>query len=374
MRVAVIADVHLGNHRIHGGEKTAGLNDRAWATLSVLEAAVAHAVKRKVPLVIAGDLFDDVKTPPQLLAFTGQILAPARDAGVVALLGNHDQASDAEKDNSISPLACAGVEVAQRPSAHWGGHVLAVPFLKGSPFLDCFNATRPLLESPGAVFGHAGIWDSKAPSYLQGSGESVHIDALFAAMAERGTKAAVLGDWHAHRSWSRGGAHAAQCGALVPTGWDNPSESVRAMGGPQDPYGSVVIVDTETGEWEREVVPGPRFFTTRDTSIPAQLAEVLEDDPSPLWRFHVRLLVSPDAIGQADTLVSPMRSDQLTVDVLADEKDVAKRLGEAAVSVRRADTFDDALRAYVSTAPYEGADRSAVLQLCQELVSKNGVR
>ena len=136
MKVAAIADVHLGNHRVFAGHRRAGLNDRARAILAVLGQAIvtAHADEAEI-LAIAGDLFDTSRPPPAHIAAVQETLALLGNKCHV-LCGNHDQTSSSPGDNAVAPLGPVAT-VHEQPGVE--GPVVFVPFVN-SPAEDYIRA------------------------------------------------------------------------------------------------------------------------------------------------------------------------------------------------------------------------------------------
>jgi hypothetical protein len=230
-----------------GGPRVVGVNRRAAETLAVLRAAYDRAVELGASaFVVAGDLFDVDDPEPQLLAEVADILAGP--IPTVLLVGNHDQHSSTPGDNAMAPLAMlprTAVYDEARIVDTVIGDVTFLPF-----HIDVLNFT----PRGTVVIAHHGIADDKTPVFLRHGKGVVQVKDLFAWMNMHGVNVYIAGDWHEHKHWEKDGKHIVQCGALCPTGWNNPGHYG---------YGSVILTDGVT--YERVVVPGPRFLYAADS-------------------------------------------------------------------------------------------------------------
>ena len=107
MRVAFVADVHVGNPQRFGGDIKAGINKRCQMVLdSLAKAVVIAAANKSEYFVICGDLIDYVKIEPQIIAAIQLILRDAKRLGMQAVLlkGNHENVSQALGDHALGPL------------------------------------------------------------------------------------------------------------------------------------------------------------------------------------------------------------------------------------------------------------------------------
>lgn len=255
------------------------LNRRAAMIRDVWGAAVARALRHGCEhFVVAGDLFDTANPSPRVLTAMARALDAAGELHFHLLVGNHDQRSDARGDNALAVLASIpNVTVYERPTfTHLGDEpFLFVPFYK--PTLedrgDALDAQVELAFKgsgvPATLVTHFGVEDASTPPYLRGAHDAVHVDDVMAVMMRRGFPLCVTGNWHTPNSWAHraGAPMVEQCGALVPTGFDNP--------GPD--YGHVVIA-AYRGDGlpavSRVKVGGPRFYTV----------QVREGDERENWR------------------------------------------------------------------------------------------
>ena len=273
MKYAVIADVHIWNHKRHGGALVRGINRRAQLCLDVLREAVRVANSEQARLIVAGDLVDSAgPIQPQLAAAIRQTLVQAWQ-GCWIIPGNHDMTADNDASLEIYETVGRNILTAQ-----------GVNFCDQKPDIctmsfDC-NMFRDTIRDVGLLVGHFGVYDATFPPYLRSSKEAKHVDTLFAYMKERNIRCMMLGDWHKRMVWSKHDdmstatqgrltmpKHAhdmrwiIQVGALCPTGWDNPG-----LHG----YGTVALWDTETQKMSWRGLPGPRFCTVRSGDEEAQ--------------------------------------------------------------------------------------------------------
>lgn len=311
-RIAFVADVHVGNHGVMGGPRVVGVNRRAAETLAVLRAAYDRAVDLGASaFVVAGDLFDVDDPEPQLLAEVADTFSAGSGAcRVVLLVGNHDQHTNAPGDHALGPLAAVpGIRVVDRPEAVVvyprnpppgqprmvrpgmpGAVLLCVPFVNAqaagviTEALAELAAQHRLPAALSCVVAHAGGIDDATPVFLRDAHDALPVERLnyildtaFVGMPAPPPPLAVLGNWHQHRAWAfhadaagapYGTAEApnanvvVQCGALVPTGFDNPGAAPGL-------YGSLVVWDAvdaapgadTTPQVYRAELAGPRFVT-----------------------------------------------------------------------------------------------------------------
>jgi hypothetical protein len=134
--IGFIADVHVGNHRQHGGSVNAGLNDRCRSVLSALCRAKEQASAAGcTALVVLGDLFDTDQPNPQMIAAVGGALVGPLHTQI--LMGNHDRASGAPGDHALGwARQVEMLDVVEFPQVAALGEVgtlLLVPFRPGDP-------------------------------------------------------------------------------------------------------------------------------------------------------------------------------------------------------------------------------------------------
>lgn len=259
----VCADIHSWNHRLLGGPVVAGVNRRNAEVLGVLSRVctlVARYQDGKGTLVVLGDAFDAARPSPQMERAFMDALAPLTDTGgrVVILVGNHDRFSDAPGDHALAPLGrLPGVTVVDEPGVYElaGRLVLLVPPVpRGGLFEDYLRDTLESLPTKQVdiVGVHAGIEDNATPHFLKGSRGAINVIKIAALAKTVGATEVYAGDWHSPRVWGLDGVKVVQCGALVPTGWDNPGNE----------YGRVYEVGADNRFF---VFPGPRFYEAADS-------------------------------------------------------------------------------------------------------------
>ncbi len=291
-KVAIIADVHIGNHKVLAGEALyRGMNTRCVAVLECLQAAVTAAIQRgSTELLVLGDLFDTDKPTPPMVALTMSVLQRFVDAGgrVHLLLGNHEASSVEPQHNALAPFRQLPGIVSYDSFANVveGVGVLLPFFRKLSPYGQVSGwGTEPL-------FGHFGVWTESEPQpdWVKDSYSAACAEALFRSNLAPGQKLFV-GDWHQYRKFEGpDGREIYQVGALVPTGFDNPG---------MEGYGSVLFFDTDTGKVVREEIPGPRFVTVRSVE------ELSQYIPEPEGiELYVRWLTSLDQVKAAEVYLA----------------------------------------------------------------------
>ncbi len=273
MKYAIVADVHLWNHKRHGGALVRGINRRAQLGLDVLRRAVSLANEEDAKLIVAGDLVDSAgPIQPQLAAAIRNELARCTH-GVSLILGNHDMIADG--DHSLGVYESWGGVGRPRVSVIEGTKTLDIFELwaEGAAVPFHCDIADPRIRDTQLLVGHFGVYDSTFLPFLRASKEARNVDDLFSYMKERNIRCMMLGDWHRRMVWSRhdGMATAAcglmampehkhdmrwimQIGSLCPTGWDNAG---------LDGYGTVALWDTDTQALTWRVLPGPRFCVAR---------------------------------------------------------------------------------------------------------------
>jgi hypothetical protein len=220
-------------------------------------------------------LFDGVRPEPQLETAAARIFArfaedrPYRNVFILA--GNHDLASGAAGDHALGPLGLVPhVEVIEQPCVRGVGTqalLWLVPYRAGDTrewlpgVLMELAAKRSADEEdiPNALALHAGIADDDTPPWLKDAHDAIPAAQLFELMDLHDVAFTAAGNWHSHKAWQDADRHhIVQCGALVPTGFDNPGVG---------DYGSVIVWHgARLGGMPpraRHVVSGPRFVTVR---------------------------------------------------------------------------------------------------------------
>lgn len=356
-RIAVIADVHLGNHGVFGGARTAGLNRRAQIVADTLDRAVTAALGplRCDQLVVAGDLFDTTTPAPALIARAQEAL---RRIPSVVLVGNHDQTSTAPGDHALGPLVPVATVVDQ-PTLLPG--LALVPFRRPSQDEPTRLWVPKVLAGLGDVSGrllvlHTGLSDGDTPVYLADSAGAYPVADLVATCAELGIPVAVAGDWHRQRAWSASGVQVAQVGALVPTGFDEHG---------LDGFGGLVVWDSDAGTLETHQIPGLRFVTGSTWADVAPLvtgshprAVQLTVGPHQVARAHAEMETNPDA---ARLLGWRVVADKVQVEAQHVQAAQATKVAQPAAQVA----------AWVGTHGVPaGLDPSRVVRLAQEYLTK----
>lgn len=295
-----ISDVHLGNHQLGGGVRDHGLNFRARCIMRALyELVPLDNATVTTKLHIVGDLFDTDKPSPQLIDAAAAMLSTYVSAGVTQAgltrkhsvqltAGNHD-ATTYLMHALTSLRHIPGVSVdpqpppmanPRRPERITGPHffgnmepaVLSVPFraLPAEDYIEAdIAALRGLRPNTKIATIHAGVKDGTEPPWLADATDAIHVDTLAAIARKHGLELIVAGNWHNPQKWVRDGVHIVQCGAFVPTGWDNPGWD----------YGrSIDWVGGVTAQVRTRIIAGPRFFTVRHLNEVAALAEQFLDE------------------------------------------------------------------------------------------------
>ena len=266
-KIAFVADIHVANHSLYGGPKVGGINTRCRQTLDAIRKSLDTAIDNEcVAWVCAGDLLDHTSPEPQILAELANIFngyAADDQFEIHLLVGNHDRNSMSHGDHALTIFneLEANIHIHEQPDIFWirSRAIGFIPFLVGDSSKLVPEALNKLITAAApypldiAVI-HAGIADEMTPSFLQNSHDCIAANDLLKIMDGDKLKAFIAGNWHNHRVWNEGKGMVIQCGALVPTGWDNP--------GGDDLYGKTVMVLVEEDRLKVDIatIPGPRFI------------------------------------------------------------------------------------------------------------------
>jgi hypothetical protein len=334
-RIAVVSDVHLGNHARHGGNVASGLNGRCRMALKVLGDALVLARERKADrFIVAGDLFDTANPPPQLIAAAQELFT---DNGIHPdlLLGNHEMNSDAKGDHALGPM-CPVAQVIDMPTLV--GDVVYVPFWPGPAREWLPKAVAMAMSGKAlakALVIHLGIETGDEPAWLRGCDDAVPAALLKELCAKYGFKAVFAGNWHGARMVNAPDPLLIQCGALVPTGFDNPGV---------DHYGAMFFYDTATGEGGHVTLSGPRFINMRwPSDLPPADGNVL----------HLSVVAEAGKVEEARAVCEHWHSagSIAVFDVLPDAEQVRQAAGEAARAASTPATLRESVAEYVTAMP-----------------------
>lgn len=367
MRVALCADVHLSNHRRFGGEMISGLNRRFCQSIAVLENAVeVAACAGAKTLYVLGDLFDSAKPTPQEITAVMHIFDHGSDLDVHLVLGNHDQASNAEGDHALGPLAkMRNVTVYEQPVHTYG--MIVVPFQVGPAHEWLPGAVAKAVSKSGkaakrTLLLHMGISDENTPPFLRGASDSIPASELFTLMREHGIRNAFAGNWHNPDVWidADGERLITQLGALVPTGFDNPGLD----------YGHIAILDTETDAVTCiELSGGPRFITSSFEEL--DLEDVAATGQ--MHNLYLRVTARPKNVKLAQAALKELQADGklIAFEVLPDKEAASATAKNTARMTRNTTSVGEAVATYVAkTAMPEGADRKVVLRLVKDYLAQ----
>jgi hypothetical protein len=361
-KLAVAADLHLWNHRAHGGPMVGGLNLRCRQALRTLRLAVEQAEQLGCSLfAIAGDVFDGARPEPQLVRATQEALET--DMGVLVVMGNHDLISDSPGDHTLGPLEPVAAIAVKPTLARCGeASVLCLPYQSG-PASVWFPAELEKLiaeqggrmgKQPRVLITHLGLAGHDAPVYLSG-GHDVIDAALFGKLLfDHSIRVGLAGNWHGWRQFNFADPAftvGVQVGALVPTGWDNPGISG---------YGSLIVVDLPDGgggavKVERHTIPGPRFVKDFEEAEAARREGC---------QVFLRRTVSGEEVSSARaSLMGEIAAGRVQGgEIMLDDFDVRVAARTAATVARSAETLSTALDGFVQQMPLaDGVDRAAVL-------------
>ena len=374
MKLAAVADVHLGNHKRFGGDVVGSINTRGRLALDTFRAAVDRArVLRATHFIVAGDLLDYSRPESPLLAAVQGIMRRegADFEEVFLMLGNHEQVSTLPGDHALAPLAVEDhVTIVDRPMLRLlddlGTELILVPFQPGHAREWLARVVRDTLagsEDAGArpprasrgvrvLVLHLGIKDARTPPWLAGASDAIDIDLLAPICEEHGIDYVLAGNWHDRREWRlRGGkTQVLQIGALVPTGWDNPG---------LDGYGGLGIYERIVG-LTCETIPGPRFVKADSADTFARMTLAAEKAGHKLF---VSFDAQPEDMAKLTgaVLAATERGDIVGGEVIPNQEEAIVKAKSAAFAAKSSKTLHEALANYVRVMPLpDTVDRAAV--------------
>lgn len=224
---AIVADVHLGNRQMYGGQYKDGLNDRGRLSLKTFALAVEAARKAKAThLIVAGDLFDSNNPEPAVVAGVQKILhKDCADLGVIIVPGNHDM-RDASPDSEST--ACEGLQfegTIVRGSHAWfalpGLDLLCIPFTSEEPMGERVERILKLdvpgqLGVPKVLVAHVGVYGDGAPPWCKTARDGMHASRLLSALEATPIEHAYVGNYHLHGEWASKTRTVTQVGTLCP--------------------------------------------------------------------------------------------------------------------------------------------------------------
>ena len=374
-QITFIADVHVANHKAHGGVAIDGVNDRCARVLDCIT-QVARTCTEETLLVVLGDLFDVDKPSPAIIDRTSRALRAGK-ARVVALVGNHDQttAPNAELgghgEHALLPLRSKQISVIERPSlvAYGDVDLLCVPFSPTVTPATLEATVRDLLvgQENGrtrVLCIHLGIWDAKTPPWLIGAHDAIAESDLRDIARTYRISYVEAGNWHDQRTWppqNGDGVRISQVGALCPTGWDNPGLSG---------YGGVEFIETlspsDKGSWGHTWIHGPRFIAFGRKGEPT--AESFEktlsaikpvkchDDALRRHSIYARLYVKASELAAASARVKAAIDAGWLVGgeaLVADAAETRAATSSAAIeALKQGFNHDEAIARYVAAKEY----------------------
>lgn len=367
MKIAFCADLHVWNHKVHGSDFNAGLNNRCRMVLDVLKRGASAAVAVGCrEFVVCGDVFDGVKPSPQMVAALQEVIEESEMEWHL-LVGNHDSASSAPGDHALAPLLpVANVYEIPQVVELMGLDLVVVPYQAGIAsewFPEAVRSLtrRPLREERILCF-HLGVEDSKTARSLSGSHDSVTVDMLRPLMLDHEITASFAGNWHDHRVWRD--PLIVQCGTLCPTGYNNPGA---------DEYGRVCVYDTQAEDVESALsvieIPGPRFLKINAEDRDYIAATKLEGNT-----VYVKWTAQPDEFSDAEEVLGQWKQDGLVSEggVYSDVDASDELARNAAQAAKSAETFDEALSGFVKNMDLKDLDPDDVLSRCREFLKTEG--
>lgn len=359
MSIAFCSDLHIGNHRRMGEQSVGSVNTRCRHAIAAFRYAMNLARLEKCnAFVVCGDLFDSDKPEPAVIRAVQNAIRQS-ELKVYLLVGNHDRTSDAPYDHALAPLSEVAF-VAEHPciAAVDGCEVLFYPHLSADGTFKEVNQRMPYGSNGTGVQYiaiHRGVYTDRMPKYLH-TDKALSLDNAKQLMVSRGAKAMFCGDYHESEVLGQ----VVQCGALVPTGWDQQGFST---------CGRMYI--TGGADLRVVVVPGPRFITADwSESMFDQLTHGYQELECEASRLFVQVRVRADQMQVARETFAEHGGQVLGVVPVVYEfvvkDDAAKEASHrAAACARASETLNDALAAYVEQLSLSPFQRNEVLSRCQ---------
>jgi hypothetical protein len=327
--IAIVADVHIGNHRWRGGETIAGINERCTHAIGTLRNAIKATAKaaaerneREIVFVVAGDLLDYARIEPQILANLASVFSVlAPHWSIMLLLGNHEQVSTAHRDHALGVFnALPRCRVIEAPEVI--KEIAFVPFQPGNArewFPKAIvDLVQKLGHSPIVTIGHVGIVMPDTPAFLREAHDAIPI-SMAKSIARESAFGLYVGNWHEPKLCSED-PFVAQVGSLCPTGFDNPGHG----------YGTVRCIFSDSSRKTLRV-PGPRFLTIPWAEI--DKAQTFVEDSISRGDFpNVRI----DTESDADTTAAIARAANAENEELDLHVDVRPSRAEARAALRAA--------------------------------------
>ena len=361
--VAFVADCHLGNFRQWGGETAPdGLNVRGRLTLETLGRALKIAHKSSQRLVIGGDLFDQRRPEPAIIAGCASVLhdytAAEVPLDVEVIPGNHDTIDGSAVGGNT---ACATVQEVCNVHHGWtdvpvtNGHnvevfIRLIPFNGGKkPMAQFVDEVMTNFKAKGelrAIATHVGVVDDDTPPWLRDAQDAMHKDKLFDAMDREDVAVAFVGNYHQHREWERGGRKIVQVGVLNPRGFGDAG---------LDDVGGIAFWDGDKVTWEQ--VAGPRFL------------KINVGSETPKAPPNCSVFVRYEDIGLASSVVEKATADlgYAGYELVPQEAGVLERI-DADKPSKLVESAEEALVEWVAKAPLpEGTGKTEVTDMLKDL-------
>lgn len=351
--ILVVADCHIGNTGPFPGPTIAGLNSRCRQALGAL-AQVSQVAKRRGArdAISLGDFFDSARPEPAVIR-AAQIALQRSGLRWHMLVGNHEQRTKREPgDNSLAPLAPVAESIADGAPRIVPLAELGVSFVVGSTSEEILGAIGSNPDRGPWYAFHAGIWDERHPPYMRETSA-----VSFEAIRELGIHA-LAGDWHEHLVFGEGAekralrlgrignGHAVQVGSLLPRGFGELGVE-RGV--------ALLLVGEES--FEVLPAPGPRFLRIELD----ELGAVVELDEVRSWGVYLEIEAStPEERDRAASALAAAEKAWPTRILGWRVRSIARAEGEVA-RVRRGETAEEAIAAFVRTSPEITAPRDEVL-------------
>lgn len=356
MKIAVISDLHVENHRVLPGEYVAGVNQRCRDAAAAVRGVpdFLRAAKQRVDaFVVTGDAFDCAQPTPAVIAELAAALATF-PAPVYLLPGNHERSTDQLGHHALSALRHSkNCIVVNEPEVVLAGTVpgglLLVPFVTNAAEVIGALVAQ---HRPAFAFCHVGLVDADSPPWLR-EGDRLPVDLVRSWCKEHGLRGLFAGDFHAHRALQEV-PPIVQVGALCQADFSDPVDAT----------GFVTVLDTKSGTvWRSQMNRGRRLvflscshhevITTASADATANASALYLSVECPLdKRLAVQAIL--DELRDADDGAQPLH--YRFTDPLADAEREAAARAEAALNAPPPATAREMVAAFCSREAGADAD------------------
>jgi DNA repair exonuclease SbcCD nuclease subunit len=290
MRAVIFSDIHLHNFKAYSRILDNGINSRLQDGIDILKQILDYCVDNKIKVVFfGGDFFHNgASLSPDILTVAIEQLKEFLDYNIIirAISGQHDNLN--AQFHGLNPLSDY-IDIlpdCKVSKLHWGD---------GLDVWSCYHR-RGLETQREALKGiktREGVKSILMGHFLfkeilEETGVPYSQDAVQISDLPKGLFMTLLGDYHPHVYLPE--ARVMSIG----------STNAHTWGSKNKPPGGFVVMDFDTGEFERVLLKAPRFIEVEIGKEPPSNL-FTEDFPSVYWkenffRIYVESIEQRDAI------------------------------------------------------------------------------